>query len=121
MGGDGLGWIPDELLVDVPRTVGEELLDAEVAVVKELGVGDLAVAGHFLVEDAPAEAVVTHRGDRVPLRPADGAVLGVVFHRPFARVGEHLGLIAVGVVFRLEGIDGGTLVESKYRHSFLSD
>ena len=31
--GEGLRGIPNELLVDVPRAVGKELLDAEVAIV----------------------------------------------------------------------------------------
>lgn len=90
--GEGLRGIPNELLVDVPRAVGEELLDAEVAIVEEDGVGDLAVALHLLVEDPPAHAVKAHGDDLVPLCPADGAILGVVFHRPLARFREHLGL-----------------------------
>lgn len=78
--GKGLRGIPNELLVDVPRAVGEELLDAEVAIVEEDGVGDLAVAFHLLVEDPPPHAVKVHGDDLAPLRPADGAILGVVFH-----------------------------------------
>ena len=109
--GDGLGGIPDELLVDVPRAVREELLNAEVTVVKELGVGHLAVAVHLLVEDAAAETVVAHRNDGVTLRPADGAVLGVVFHLPDAGLGENAGLVTIEVIGRREGVDGGVLVE----------
>ena len=83
--GEGLRGIPNELLVDVPRAVGKELLDAEVAIVEEDGVGDLAVALHLLVEGAPPHAVKAHGDDLVPLRPTDGAILGVVFHRPLTR------------------------------------
>ena len=67
--GEGFGGIPNELLVDVPWAVGEELLDAEVAVVEEDGVGDLAGAFHLLVEDAPPHAVKAHGDDFVSLRP----------------------------------------------------
>ena len=95
--GDGLGGIPDELLVDVPRAVREELLDAEVAIVKELRVGHLAVAVHLLVEDAATEAVVAHRDDHIPLRPADGAILGVVGYLPNAGLREDGGLVAVRI------------------------
>ena len=89
--GEGLRGIPNELFVDVPRAVGKELLDAEVAIVEEDGVGDLAVAFHLLVEDPPPHAVKAHGDDLVPLRPADGAILGVVFHRPLARNGMNRG------------------------------
>ena len=51
---DGLGGVPDELLVDIPRAVGEELLDAEIAVVEEDGVSDLRGAIHLAVGDAAA-------------------------------------------------------------------
>ena len=90
--GEGLRGIPNELFVDVPWAVGEELLDAEVAIVEEDGVGDLAVALHLLVKDPPPHAVKVHGDDLVPLRPTDGAILGVVFHRPLTRFREHLGL-----------------------------
>ena len=93
--GDGLGGIPNKLLVDVPGAVREELLDAKVAIVKELGVGHLAVAVHLLVEDAAAKAVVPYRDDDRALRPADGAILGVVVHLPDAGLGEDGGLVAV--------------------------
>ena len=109
--GDGLGGIPNKLLVDIPGAVGEELLNAEVTVVKELCVGYLAVAVHLLVEDAAAKAVVIHRDDGVTLRPADGAVLGVVFHLPDAGLGENAGLVTIEVIGRREGVDGGVLVE----------
>ena len=89
--GKGFRGVSNELLVDVPWAVGEELLDAEVAIVEEDGVGDLAVAFHLLVEDPPAHAVKAHGDDLVPLRPADGAILGVVFHRPLARNGMNRG------------------------------
>ena len=75
---DGLGEVPDKLLVDIPRAVGEELLNAEVAVVEEDGVGDLRGAIHLAVKDAAAEAVKGHRDDLRPLRPTDRPVLGVV-------------------------------------------
>ena len=47
--------------------------------------GDLAVAFHLLVEDPPPHAVKAHGDDLVPLRPTDGAILGVAFHRPLTR------------------------------------
>ena len=75
---DGLGGVPDELLVDIPRAVGEERLDTEVAVVEEEGVGDLRGAIHLAVRDAAAAAVKGHRDDLRPLRPTDRPVLGVV-------------------------------------------
>ena len=75
---DGLGGVPDKLLVDVPRAVGEELLDAEVAVVEEDGVGQLRGAIHLAVGDAAAEAVKGHRDDLRPSRPTNRPVLGVV-------------------------------------------
>ena len=49
---DGLGGVPNELLVDVPWAIGKELLDAEVTVVEEDGVGDLRGAIHLAVGDA---------------------------------------------------------------------
>ena len=49
---DGLGGAPNELLVDIPRAVGEELLDAAVAVVEEDGVSNLRGAIHLAVRDA---------------------------------------------------------------------
>ena len=49
---DGLGGVPNELLVDIPRLVREELLNAEVAVVEEAGVGELRGAIHLAVRDA---------------------------------------------------------------------
>ena len=67
--GEGFGGIPNELFVDVPRAVGEELLDAEIAVVEEDGVGDLAGALHLLIKDAAAHAVEAHGDNLVPLRP----------------------------------------------------
>ena len=109
--GKGLRRIPNELFVDVPWAVGEELLDAEVAIVEEDGVGDLAVAFHLLVEDPPPHAVKAHGDDLVPLCPTDGAILGVVFHRPLARFREHRGLVTIGIEGRHEPIDGGVLVE----------
>ena len=75
---DGLGGGPDELLVDIPRAVGEELLNAEIAVVEEAGVGDLRGAIHLAVGDAATQAVEGHRDDLRPLRPTDRPVLGVV-------------------------------------------
>ena len=75
---DGLGEVPDKLLVDVPRAVGEELLNAEVAVVEEDGVGELRGTIHLAVGDAATEAVKGHRDDLRPLRPTDRPVLGVV-------------------------------------------
>ena len=76
--GDGLGGVPDELLVDIPRAVGEELLDAEIAVVEEDGVSDLRGTIHLAVGDATAETVKGHRDDLRPSRPTDRPVLGVV-------------------------------------------
>ena len=52
--GDGLGGIPDELLVDIPRLIGEDLLDAEVAVVEEDGMSELCGAIHLVVSNAAA-------------------------------------------------------------------
>ena len=109
--GDGLGGVPDELLVDIPRLVGEELLDAEVAVVEEDGVGELRGAIHLTVGDAATEAVKGHRDDLRPLRPTDWPVLGVVLHLPNAGCGLDGGLIAVAVVLGHEVVDGGVLVE----------
>ena len=109
--GDGLGGVPDELLVDIPRAVGEELLDAEVAVVEEEGVGDLRGAILLAVGDAATETVKGHRDDLRPLRPTDRPVLGVVLHRPLARFREHLGLISIVVVLGREVVNGGVLVE----------
>ena len=109
--GEGLRGIPNELLVDVPRAVGKELLDAEVAIVEEDGVGDLAVAFHLLVEGAPPHAVEGHRDHGVAGLPADGAVLSIVDDRPNARLGLDEGLIAIVVVLWREVIDLGVLVE----------
>ena len=89
-GGDGFRGIPniglEEDIFGAP-----ELLDTEVVVVGEalekVGIGRLSA--HF---DAATHAVESHRDHGVALRPADGAILGVVFHRPLARFREHLGL-----------------------------
>ena len=110
--GDGLGGIPNKLLVNVPRAIRKELLDAEVVLVKELRIGYLAVAVHLLVEDAAAKTVVTHRDDDTPLRPTDGAILGVVFHLPDVGLGEDGGLVTIEVIGRREGVDGRVLVEA---------
>ena len=107
--GDGFRRVPDEELVD--GAVGAEALDAGVAVVDEALMFDGRAAHHLLAFHAPPQAVVDHRDDGVALRPRDGAVLGVVSHRPVARGGAHEGLVAVEVVGRLEGVDGDILVE----------
>ena len=98
---DGLGGVPNELLVDIPRAVGEELLDAEVAVVEKDGVGDLRGTIHLAVGDAAAEAVKGHRDDLRPLRPTDRPVLGVILHLPNAdrRLSDTAAITIVGETY----------------------
>ena len=89
-GGDGLRGVPDVRLEE--GVVGAtKLLNAEVAVVDEAleKVGISRQGAHF---DAATHAVESHRDHGVALRPTNGAILGVVFHRPLARFREHLGL-----------------------------
>ena len=102
---------PNELLVDVPRTIGEKLLNAKIAVVEEDGVSELRGAIHLAVGDAAAETVKGHCDDLRPLRPTDRPVLGVVLHLPNAGCGLDGGLIAVEVVLGHEVVDGGVLIE----------
>ena len=99
--GDGLGGVPDELLVDIPRAVGEELLDAEIAVVEEDGVSDLHGTIHLAVGDAATEAVKGHRDDLRPLRPTDRPVLGVILHLPNAgrRLSDTAAITIVGETY----------------------
>ena len=87
-----------------------ELLDAEVVVVDEALEGFRAILhrAHF---DAAPHAIKGHGDDRVALRPADGAVFGVVDDRPNAGLGLDEGLISVCVVLGREVVNRGVLVE----------
>ena len=108
---DGLGGVPDELLVDMPQLVGEKLLNAEVTVVEENRVRHLRIANHFPIEDPPPQTIEVHRHHSVPLRPANRPVLGIIHHLPNASRRLDEGLVAVRVILRDKVVDGGILVK----------
>ncbi len=87
-----------------------ELLDAEVVVVDKTLGGVFAIlhCSHF---DAAPHAVEGHGNHGIARLPADGAVFGVILHRPNAGLGFDEGLVAVCVVLGDEVVDGGVLVE----------
>ena len=87
-----------------------EALHAEVAVVDVFGVHRVSAVPGLAVFHAPAHAVVGHSDDDAVLSPADGAVLGIVLHGPFAGGGQDPGLIAVGIVFGPDGDDVGHIL-----------
>ena len=88
---NGLGRIPDEIVVVGSRSRRTEVRDLEIAVVdKPL----------IVLRDAATHAVETHRNRVRTLRPEDRTIIAVVFDPPGTRRSFDERLIAVGVVCR---------------------
>ena len=109
--GDGFRGVPHELRPHGVVLRGIQPLDAEVAIVDKTFLLGHRVALAFAHPHAAAQTVEGHLDDGLALHPTDGSVLGVIGDRPDAGLGLHLRLVAVEVVFRREGVDGGVLVE----------
>ena len=114
--GDGFRGVPDVGLEEGVISA-TELLDAEVVVVDEAleSVGSGRLGAHF---DAAAHAVEGHGDDRIALRPADGAVFGIVGDRPHTGLGLDEGLISIRIVLGHEVVDDCVLVEIVGRVGF---
>ena len=106
-GSDGFRGIPDVGLKE-GVSGAPELLDTEIVVVDETLEGLFPIL-HRARFDTATEAVEGHGDDRVALRPADGPVLCVVDDRPNAGLGLDEHLIAIGVTFQYQTLEGGML------------
>ncbi len=108
-GGEGFGGIPN---VGMEEGVGggAELLDTEVVVVDETleEAGGGGLGAHF---DTAAHAVEGHRDDSIAGLPTNGAIFGVILHRPNAGLSFDEGLVAIRIILGRKVVDGGVLVE----------
>ena len=109
--GDGLGGIPHELSSDGVAVGGIQPLDTEKVVIDKTEVRRDLIILRLLIVHAAAKAVKGHRDNRITPCPTNGAVFGIVGDRPHTGLGLDERLVAVGVVFRHEVVNGGILVE----------
>ena len=108
---DRLGGIPHKLCTDGVAVGGIQPLDTEKVVVNKAEVCGNLTGTRLSIVHATTETIKGHGDDRVALRPADGAVFGIVNDGPSAGLGLDEALISIVVVLWREVIDGGVLVE----------